>query len=99
MRAAQQNLGYFITTSGPRKIGFSGPSGAVSARPGTSGGGSGAVWGRLGPARHGSARPGPEQLGSARLGPARLGAARLGSAQLGFAPPLAPPGAKKVSKW
>ena len=51
------------------------------------------------------ARPGPDRLGSYRLGsgsarpgPARLGSARPGSARLGFAPPLAPPGAKKVSK-
>jgi hypothetical protein len=52
-------------------------------------------------ARIGSARLGlgSARLGSARPGPARLGLARPGSARLGFAPPLAPPGAKKVSKW
>ncbi len=54
---------------------------------------------RLGSVWHGSARIGSVGLGPARLGSAWPGSARLGLARLGFAPPLAPPGAKKVSKW
>ena len=42
---------------------------------------------------------GPARIGSGRLGSAWPGPARLASARLGFAPPLALPGAKKVSKW
>ncbi len=62
----------------------------------TLGGGSGAVWGHLGPSRPGPARigsarlgrlrsagPGPARLGSARIGSARIGSSRLGSANSG----------------
>ena len=49
-------------------------------------GGSGTVWGRVGPFRSGPARLGSAglaQFGLARLSSARLGPARLGSAWLG----------------
>ncbi len=54
----------------------------------------GAVWGRLGPARHvwgrfwgrlGPSRPGPARLGPARPGSARLRSARPGPPRLGWA--------------